>query len=337
MKRILILILSVVCSGLALSFSACSVGQNSEKIEANAGEINYFANASASYSCEDDSMIISGNKFIPTQAKEYTVSVHSGKVKGKILVRASDRLAPEISVPAPFKYVKTGDKVVLEAECKDAVCGTVTPDVTVQNPTGQSVAVENGSFTASTEGEYTVTFTAEDASGNKSTETVVVCANDNDRTGVFAPLETKWGSQQFFRHYNMYNEYSTEIKREGELGSTKITFTSDLTPWNGVIFFKNTLIPDLSEYKTMRFWVYNEATEQMPLRVNWINRIYWLAPNEWTEITVSVADLKQQCFNASIRDFWYLEDANGMLLCFYDSQNSFPRFNIYLSNINLIG
>ncbi|MBQ8684589.1 MAG: hypothetical protein IJ514_00245 [Clostridia bacterium] len=109
----------------------------------------------------------------------YTVSDefgNSASVSRKITVYAADGEAPVISVFGGDKTVEVGSRVELPTySCVDNYDGELT--VTVKVYLGDSeLAVENGGFTVSEEGEYKIVYTAVDANGNAVTETVTVTA-----------------------------------------------------------------------------------------------------------------------------------------------------------------
>ena len=83
----------------------------------------------------------------------------------------------------------------------------------------------------------------------------------------------------------MSASYDTEYHIEGEVGSLKIT-SNGANSWNYVNF--NAYV-DLSNYKTMQFYVYNDTQLRAAICMNWSEEAIILPAQAWTKISIAVA------------------------------------------------
>lgn len=201
--------------------------------------------------CDDESVQISNGAFVATVAGTYTVKAKTGNKTDEIIVSVKNDVRPTINV-TEFVCAASGTVTLPMAECFDA-CGKPLDYSATVKKDGSEIAVTDGKITVEA-GEYTLTYSCADGNGNTAQKqtTLLVRGEAFDKT-CYMPLETEWGSKQFFRNYNLKNTYSDEMKYGNEKGSTRISFTDDRDPWAGFIFTKNVLTPDISGYSKWYF------------------------------------------------------------------------------------
>ncbi len=333
MKKKIISLLLVLLLGAAF----CACGKTDPiSLETSVGEmLSLPSGAGAVLSCDDTRVQISNGSFIASAAGTYTVKSKIGKKTAEITVTVKNDARPVISVEE-FTVHTSGTVTLPVAECSDASGKSAGYTVSVKKGDAE-VAVADGKITADA-GEYTLLYECTDAHGNKATKQTTLFVRDTawDKA-CYMPLETKWGSEQFFRNYNLKNGYSTDIKYDGEAGSTKISFTADRDPWVGFIFTKNVLVPDISKYSKMVFRIYNDSEYALFLNPNWVSQKgYELRPKQWNTIELGTAMLKESSRNTQITERWETDAANALAIIFADYNNLMPRFDVYFGNIYLV-
>lgn len=336
MRKILIMIL---CCALLLFATGCAdkniPGLQSE-YEVSVGEVWSLPVGDAVYTCSDDNVEIANGKFIARKRGSYTVTVKLDDTAQNITVNAVKNLAPKIAV-ADFTYAEPGKVMFPAYECRDCEGELLTCSVTVQKD-GQAIATDEEGFEATEPGEYTAVYTAEDDAGNRASQESVIFVRENaTNEAVFAPLESVWGSQQFYGNFGFKNSYSTEIKWGNEAGSTKLSYTVDRDPWIGLIFLRNVLIADTTGYSRIVFHIYSTAEWNLNFSPNWVSsKGYIIYPDQWNTVELSVDMLKNSSINDHINDYWYLDAANALALIFADYTNLMGKFDVYFGNIYLV-
>ncbi len=331
-KKMISLLLAVL-----FCFAFCACGKTEKiSLETAVGKtLSLPTGAGVVLSCDDENVQISNGLFVASAAGTYTVKSKVGKKTTEITVTVNAVARPVINVD-DFTVHTVGTVTLPLAECFDA-CGK-SAGYTVSVKKGDAeVPAENGKITADA-GEYTLLYECTDGDGNKATKQTTLFVRDKAfGDACYMPLETKWGSEQFFRNYNLKNGYSTEIKYGGEVGSTKISFTADRDPWAGFIFTKNVLIPDISKYSKMVFHIYNDSEYALFFNPNWVSQKgYELRPKQWNTVELGTSMLKESSRNTQITDRWETDAANALAIIFSDYSNLMPRFDVYFGNIYLV-
>ncbi len=331
-KKMISLLLAVL---FCFAFCACGKTENISLETAVGKTLSLPTGAGVVLSCDDSSVQISNGLFVASAAGTYTVKSKVGNKTTEITVTVKAATRPVINVD-DFTVHTSGTVTLPLAECFDA-CGE-SAGYTVSVKKGDAeVSVTDGKITAEA-GEYTLLYECIDGYGNKATKQTTLLVRDSDfDKACYMPLETKWGSEQFFRNYNLKNGYSTEIKYDGEAGATKISFTADRDPWAGFIFTKNVLIPDISEYSKMVFHIYNDSEYTLFFNPNWVSQKgYELRPKQWNTVELGTSMLKESSRNTQITDRWETDAANALAIIFADYNNLMPRFDVYFGNIYLV-
>lgn len=333
MKKKIISLLLVALFGFA--FCACGKTENIS-LETSVGEmLSLPAGAGVVLSCDDSGVQISNGLFVASAAGTYTVKSKVGKKTTEITVTVKNNSKPVINA-VDFTTHTSGTVTLPEAECFDIFGKSAGYTVSVKKGDAE-VPVSDGKITA-TAGEYTLLYECTDGAGNKATKQTTLFVRDSAwENACYMPLETEWGSMQFFRNYNLKNGYSTDIKYEGEAGSAKISFTADRDPWAGFIFTKNVLVPDISKYSKMIFHIYNDSEYALFFNPNWVSQKgYELRPKQWNTVELGTSMLKESSRNTQITDRWETDAANALAIIFADYTNLMTRFDVYFGNIYLV-
>ena len=325
----------IMCCALVLTLGACGK-KGTLNFETTVGEmLSLPSGANTVLSCDDKNVQISNGLFIASVAGTYTVKSKTGNYTTQIIVKVKHDGKPIITVDE-FTYAISGTVTLPVAECFDLYGANIDYTVTVEKD-GLDVAVTDGKITADV-GEYTLTYSCVDVAGNTAKKKTTLFVRDEALAKVcYMPLETEWGSKQFFRNYNLKNTYTDEIKYENEKGATRISFTDDRDPWAGFIFTKNVLTSDISSYSKMVVHIYNDSDYSLFFNPNWVSQKgYELKPKQWNTIELGIEMLKESSRNAHIKNSWDLEGANALAIIFADYNNMMPRFDVYFGNIYLV-
>lgn len=132
--------------------------------------------------------------------------------------------------------------------------------ISVKDPKGTPVTVNNGKFTPTQFGKYTVTYSASDTKGNKGSTTFVVECARMVEVCDFDSLEKGW-AWQYYNGEETIGELSTEHRYGDEGYSLKVTTRG--TGEGG--FIKVVAIPnyfDLSGFDELAFTIYSSETLQ---------------------------------------------------------------------------
>lgn len=323
--------------GCAFALSLCACGNKDVlNLETSVGKTLYLpTGANTVLTCDDESVQISNGAFVATVAGTYTVKAKTGNKTDEIIVSVKNDVRPTINV-TEFVCAASGTVTLPMAECFDA-CGKPLDYSATVKKDGSEIAVTDGKITVEA-GEYTLTYSCADGNGNTAQKqtTLLVRGEAFDKT-CYMPLETEWGSKQFFRNYNLKNTYSDEMKYGNEKGSTRISFTDDRDPWAGFIFTKNVLTPDISGYSKMVFHIYNDSEYSLYFNPNWVSQKgYELKPKQWNTVELGTSMLKESSRNAHISASWELDGANALAIIFADYNNMMPRFDVYFGNVYLV-
>ncbi len=120
-------------------------------------------------------------KFKATDINGYTLTftVADGETSKECVIRlgVKDTQAPTFSIQGTSGAVVLLNEEVAIPECivNDASSDSLTATYTVKDVNGSAVEVTDGKFTAATVGDYTITYTASDASGNEGKKDFTVC------------------------------------------------------------------------------------------------------------------------------------------------------------------
>lgn len=325
----------IACCAFAILLCACG-NKDVLNLETSVGKTLYLpTGVNTALTCDDENVQISNGAFVATAAGIYTVKSKTGNKTDEIVVTVKNDARPTINADE-FVYAVSGTVTLPTAECFDA-CGKPLDYSTTVKKDGAEVVVTDGKITAEA-GEYVLTYDCADDDGNAAQKqtTLFVRGEAFDKT-CYMPLETEWGSKQFFRNYNLKNTYSDEMKYGNEKGSTRISFTDDRDPWAGFIFTKNVLTSDIRGYSKMVFHIYNDSEYSLYFNPNWVSQKgYELKPKQWNTVELGTSMLKESSRNAHISASWELDGANALAIIFADYNNMMPRFDVYFGNIYLV-
>lgn len=128
----------------------------------------------------DQEVELINKKFRATDADGYTLvfTATDGEESdsARVSVLVTDTKAPTFSFKEVSGFVSILGEEVTVPECTviDASSDALTATYTVKDSAGNEVSVENGKFTTSVTGDYTITYTATDPSGNIGTKDFIV-------------------------------------------------------------------------------------------------------------------------------------------------------------------
>ena len=148
------------------------------------------------YDTKEQPVDLLDGRFAVREAGDYYYSKNKdGKLTWhKVSVR--DTTAPKIQLSYQKRYAAPGSETELPAVRVTDSDGTIDYTLTVtQN--GTEISAEEGNFTPVAEGEYIISVTAADNSGNTAEESaVVVCTTDQKRLNCIYEMDTAYGLEE---------------------------------------------------------------------------------------------------------------------------------------------
>lgn len=135
-------------------------------------------------------MSITLENFQSSSASVYILKVAGQPMNGAAI---ADTKAPSLYVDCDEDDVPqavVGAKYnIFSYECADLHDGVLDANISVKDPDGNAVSIEDGAFTPAKVGRYTLTYSAKDAAGNEAEKSFFVFANDGLQTPLSVEVE----------------------------------------------------------------------------------------------------------------------------------------------------
>lgn len=285
-----------------IAFSLDGGGNVPQTMEAELGELFIMPKVAASVSgleveveievfdSENESVDLINKKFKATDPNGYTVvfTAKNGEKtkKAQIKVTVKDTKAPTFNISGTSGSVALLGETVEIPECKvdDAATDALQASYTVKDANQNAVAVTDGKFVASLVGDYTITYTATDPSGNVGTKDFIVsCKNavvlnafENENDVSFAQFDVE------------SKEVVLDVARNGN--ALKIVLSD---PQSSESNWRRICIPfakedggyrtweELQEFAGIQYYIYSSVANEIglmtfvrPIEVGW-NTVYY--------------------------------------------------------------
>lgn len=271
----------------------------------------------------------------------YTLSI-DGENSVTIKYNVVDTTAPAITSEYSFKNVySVNQKVNLpKITTKDNADFSPQISYSVKNDSdGIELSVSDGGFIPVAFGQYTLTVSATDESGNTATKEIYynVLANEDKLTSVIANFSGKNGVNHIANERGLNAVYDKTVKYGNEYGSTALHINGD--SWFQASFQLNSpAIYDLSQTKGFGFRIFNSLNTDVLLGINWC-WIFSLPQGEWTEIFIPYSEYgKMGEIDASMfAEKSSIKDITGLFFAIYNQGGSgLSVGNLYLSDMYVI-
>ncbi len=268
----------------------------------------------------------------------YTLNI-KGEKSVNIKYNVVDTTAPVITSEYAFKNVYAiNQKISLPTiTVKDKADFSPQISYSVKSDSdGEELAVAQGGFTPTAFGQYTLTVSATDESGNTAKKEVYynLLEKEDKLTSVVANFSGKNGVNHVANERGMTTFYDTTVKYGNEYGSTALHINGD--NWFQASFQLNSPAKyDLSQTKGFGFRVFNSLNSDVLLGVNWC-WIFSLPQGEWAEVFIpyseygkmSEVDAPMFAGKSSIKDI------TGLFFAFYNQGGSgLSVGNLYISDM----
>ncbi|MCL2751188.1 MAG: hypothetical protein FWE62_00345, partial [Firmicutes bacterium] len=243
--------------------------------------------------------------------------------------------------------IEPDNEAVVEAGSAYAVdvpaIGGHTVTYTVFGPDGAKISVSGGSFTAAAQGEYTILYLAENASGKPVSTFVCKFAAGQARAAhEWESFDSVYGASKvsFIKETWLGAAAALSTDRAISGSAYKITvneFGMSSDQWVSISL--ETPITDISGYYSITYWIYNEADVALKVFVNTVNQGQLAYPNTWTMIEIPIVSQ----FNW-LPVYPYADNVQQFNITLYPVQSiptvgsgsGSPLFNIYIDSIFLL-
>lgn len=289
------------------------------------------------YSADGTELSVLNGSFALGASGEYYYTKTIGGKTSYHKVIAKDTVAPEIRLSYTKKYVAPQTLAALPKaeiiESDGTNDGSVA--VTFKN---EEIAVLNDSFTPEKEGEYTVTFSATDKSGNAAVKTAqIICLQNTNKLNVIYEFSTAWGLEnQTVQRKGIRAELSNELAPNGEKTCKFNITNADYYGWTAARKHELYLMRPLksnwqNEFSSVYFWADNRTDEVYDVRFNGIT-VEIPPKSGWVKI-----EFKNFTLLGGTGSYYETvidpNDYEGSYLCFQSRSDEFRYGEIFVSDI----
>ena len=335
MKKVSVLLLAVITAVTTLFVACVRKNPSVKKIEFLSDvndfsvyatqevvvpDITYTDGATLSVAVTDPSgavVEVNEKRFTPATTGNYRIAytITLGKLSDEKIVNVTvvaNDILPELKVGKNEERVLLGTEVVIAvATATDAIGNVIKPETEVKDPSGNIVTVTDGKFTPELKGVYTITYSATDVMGKKTTETQYITVYKNPDPVCEVPADVK-------------NSFETEAecaldKLNAENGNCEFSRNDTSKNADGVrsgayslkANFKSgsniNFVPeavtgnkDFSGIGTLSFWVYNHSETALGMSIFKVicsdntttqpNVYKSIPPKTWWQFSVNLAE-----------------------------------------------
>ncbi|MDE5896655.1 MAG: hypothetical protein K2H43_02435, partial [Clostridia bacterium] len=222
------------------------------KVVATDSEGNKITASATVKDSEGNAVEVTDNMFTPTSMSQYTVTYtvaygNKQSVSKDMILSVYDMTDPVIETDLMHDiYAPDGGTFDFkQIKIKDNSGESITP-VLSATCNGQEVSLENGVLNAAKGGEYVVTVSAEDSSGNKTSDRFTVHAVEALGAENGVGINNKWYPTEVSDKYARTGEYSYMI----DIFSKGISWFAD----EGM--FGEMGVEATEDYRYLSYWVY---------------------------------------------------------------------------------
>jgi len=164
---------------------------------------------------------LTNGKFRPTDTAGYKMTFSAVANEQTTVFEVSlvvvDTVAPTFTIFGTSGSVALIDSTVQVPECtvNDASSTELVASYTVKSPSGEIINAIDGEFTVNAVGDYTITYTATDASGNVGKQEFIYSCKKAKLLNAFDSVETSFSDMSFGRFEKSMWSVDTEYAVDG--------------------------------------------------------------------------------------------------------------------------